>query len=92
MTEEQLELAIERHTRRRKTFIEEGMCEDQSWELADQMWERDVDIGDDRRVCFECKNYVAQHCTKITDKFGKPTMQLRFILQRCDYFNLKGKK
>ena len=92
MTEEQLEMAIERHARRYKTFVEEGMCSDQAWELADQMWERDADISDDRRVCFECTNYVARHCTKITDKFGKPTMQLRFMLQRCDYFNLKGKK
>ena len=92
MTEEELEKAIIRHTSRRKTFISEGLCEEQAWDLAEKMFERDKDGFDDRRVCFECKHYVARHCTKITDKFGRPTMQLRFILQRCEYFKLKGKK
>ena len=92
MTEEQLEQAIERHARRRKVFMEEGLCEDKAFALAEQMFERDKDPHDDRRVCFECSHYVAKHCTKITDKFGKPTMQLRFILQRCDHFKLKGTK
>jgi hypothetical protein len=92
MTEEEIEMAIERHTRRRKVFVAEGLCEDQAWDLADKMWNRDADIGDDRRVCFECRNYVAKHCTAYTDKFNRPTMQLRFILQRCPKFILKGKK
>jgi hypothetical protein len=92
MTEEELEKAIVRHTNRRKTFMAEGLCEDQAWDLAEQMFERDKDPYDDRRVCFECVYYAGKHCTKIIDKHGKPTMQLRFILQRCDYFKLKGKK
>lgn len=92
MTEEQIEQAIDRHARRRKVFMEEGLCEDQAWDLADKMWNRDNDIGDDRRVCFECRNYVAKHCTAYRDKFNRPTMQLRFILQRCSRFELKGKK
>ena len=92
MTEEELEKAIERHARRRKVFMDEGLCEDQAFTLAEQMFERDKDPHDDRRVCFECKHYVAKHCTKITDRYNRPTMQLRFILQRCDHFKLKGTK
>lgn len=92
MTEEEIEIAVARHARRRKVFMEEGLCEDQAWELADKMWDRDNDPQDDRRVCFECRNYVARHCIKIRDKFNRPSMQLRFILQRCDHFELKGAK
>lgn len=92
MTEEEIEKAVERHTRRRKVFMEEGLCEEGAWDLADSMWNRDADPFDDRRVCFECRNYVAKHCTAIRDKFNRPTMQLRFILQRCDHFRLKGHK
>ena len=92
MTEEQLEKAIETHARRRKVFIEEGLCEEKAWDLAEQMFERDKDCHDDRRVCFECKNYVNRHCIAYTDKFNRATMQLRFVLQRCPKFILKGKK
>ena len=92
MTEEEMEIAIATHERRRKKFIEEGLCESEAFSLAEQMYTRDAELGDYRRVCFECTGYVARRCTKIFDKFGKPTMQLRFVLQRCDYFELKGKK
>jgi hypothetical protein len=92
LTEEELEIAVTVHARRRKVFMEEGLCEEQAWDLAEAMFERDRDIGDDRRVCFECRNYIAKMCTAITDKYGRPTMQLRFILQRCPKFILKGKK
>lgn len=92
MTEEQLEKAIQTHARRRKAFMDSGLSENEAWDLAEKMFERDKDPHDDRRVCFECKNYIANHCTKITDKWNRPTMQLRFVLQRCDKFILKGKK
>lgn len=92
MTEEEIEIAVAKHARRRKVFMEEGLCEDGAWELADKLWERDADIGDDRRVCFECRNYVNKHCTKYLDKYGRPTMPLRFILQRCPHFDLRGSK
>jgi hypothetical protein len=92
MTEEELEQAMIVHDRRHNVFMAEGLCESEATSLADQMLNRDNDIGDDRRVCFECTGYVARRCTKIFDKFGKPTMPLRFVLQRCDYFELKGKK
>jgi hypothetical protein len=92
MTGEELDKAIATHDRRRKAFMSEGLCEEGAWRLADSMWNRDADPMDDRRVCFECRHYMARLCTKITDRYGKPTMQIRFMLQRCDHFKLKGKK
>jgi hypothetical protein len=92
MTGEELDKAIATHDRRRSVFISEGLCEEGAFELAEQMMSRDEDPLDDRRVCFECRHYMARLCTKITDRYGKPTMQIRFMLQRCDHFKLKGKK
>jgi hypothetical protein len=92
MTEEELEIAITVHARRRKVFMAEGLCEQEAWDLAERMLNRDADPLDDRRVCFECKHYMARLCTKIRDRYGKPTMQVRFILQRCDHITLKGSK
>jgi hypothetical protein len=89
VTEEELEKAIERHARRRKVFMEEGLSEGEAWDLAEQMFIRDQD-GDDRRLCFECNKYIDKKCIAYRDKFDKPTQQLRFILQRCAKFKLKG--
>lgn len=72
--------------------MEEGLCEDGAYDLASAMFERDRDEFDDRRVCFECENYVSKVCLKMRDRYGKPQMPLRFILQRCPDFQLKGKK
>jgi hypothetical protein len=91
MTEEEMEKAIDRHGRRRKVFEEEGLSPDDAWDLADKMWERDADIGDHRRLCFECRNYVDRNCTKLLDRFGKPQRAPRFTLQNCPQFFLKGK-
>ena len=91
MKEEDIEKSVIRMNRRMETFIKEGLCEKQAFELAESMWQRDEDPHDDRRVCFECENYVGKVCTKMRDRLGKPQMPLRFILQRCDYFQLKGK-
>ena len=92
MTEEELEKAVIRFDRRYKTFLSEGLCDDMAYKLAEQMYERDLDPQDDRRVCFECNNYLGKVCIKIKDKSGRPQMPLRFILQRCDDFKLKGTK
>lgn len=92
MTEEQMEKAIETHARRMKAFEAAGLGADDAWDLAEKMYDRDKDGHDDRRVCFECKNYVDKHCIAYTDKFNRATMQLRFVLQRCPKFILKGKK
>jgi hypothetical protein len=91
MTGEEIDIAVAKHTRRRKTFEDQGLSPDDAWTLADKLWERDADIGDDRRVCFECKNYVNHKCIKMPDRFGKPQTPTRFILQRCPKFILKGK-
>jgi hypothetical protein len=91
MTEEQLEKAIATHARRRKVFMDNGLSESDAWDLAEQMFTRDIEKLDDRRVCFECKHLKGRECHGITDRFGKPTTQMRFILQRCPSFKLKGK-
>lgn len=92
LTEEETEIAVLKHTRRRKTFEDEGLSPDAAWDLADKLWERDLDIGDDRRVCFECKKYDAKTrtCPKYVDKFNKPQRPPRFTLFRCLVFELRG--
>ena len=91
MTEEQEreELIVQR---RAKAFIDDGCPTEEAYELAGLLKLRDREGLDDRRICFECKHYANKRCKAILDKFGKPTQQLRFILQRCDYFQLKGTK
>jgi hypothetical protein len=93
MTEaqEREELIVQR---RAQKFIEEG-CESEyeAYELAWLLALRDREQGcDDRRICFECKHYENKKCNAILDKFDRPTQQLRFILQRCPKFKLKGKQ
>jgi hypothetical protein len=83
---------LDRFHRRREVFIEEGLTADEAYELADQMFIRDMGGWDDRRVCFECAYHVDKKCTEILDKYKRPTMQLRFILKRCEQFKLKGTK
>lgn len=91
MTEEQEreELIVQR---RAKKFIDDGCPTEEAYDLAGLLKLRDREGLDDRRICFECKHYENKKCNAILDKFGKPTQQLRFILQRCDYFQLKGTK
>lgn len=79
-------------TRRMAKFMAEGLSHAQAEDLAGRMFDRDRDPMDDRRVCFECTHYKDKLCHKILDKAKKPTMQLRFVLQRCDHFDLKGKR
>lgn len=87
-----LDEMIETHTKRQKAFQAAGLNYDQAFGLAEQMWERDLDLQDDRRVCFECKHYQNEKCEAIRTKFDRPSEPLRFILQRCDFFKLKGTK
>jgi glutamate racemase len=77
--------------RRFNRLVEEGLHPDEAHELAAQMTLiRDKD-GDDRRICLECTHYKDRFCHKIFFR-GKPSQQLRFILQRCDHFKLRGAK
>jgi hypothetical protein len=91
MTEEKLEKLVLRHQRRQAAFMDAGLPSDDAFDLAEAMFERDLDPQDDRRVCFECKHLTGRDCTAILNKFNKPTEPLRFILQRCDKFQLQGK-
>jgi len=94
VTEEEIEIASAKHNRRTQAFMAHGMTQQQAWELADKLFNRDADPQDDRRLCFECKLFDMKNgtCPKIVDKKGKPQPSLKFILQRCDWIQLKGKK
>ena len=71
-------------------FEAEGLPADDAWNLADQMLARDRDLSDDRRVCFECSHLEGRQCSKI--KVGQKALYpLRFTLQRCESFSLKGR-
>jgi len=85
---------LETFTKRYLTFVKEGLDGDEASDLAEKMLVRDFEGWDDRRVCFECKKYDSKNgtCPKIVDGKGRPQKPLRFILQRCEWFELKGKK
>ena len=91
MTEEQEreELIVQR---RAKAFISDGCPNEDAYELAWTLALRDREGLDDRRICFECKHYANKKCSVILDRKGYPSQQLRFILQRCPKFTIKGKK
>jgi hypothetical protein len=85
------ESEIKRYTKRMEVFMREGLDQEESELLAQRMYERDKERGD-RRVCFECERYDDRttHCTFYKD--SKTYRPLRFVLQRCDGFKLKGSK
>jgi len=89
LNDDELIKAIAIHERRRKAFEQSGLSETMAFDLAEQMFERDHDPMDDRRICFECKNFNSQNkkCMDPKQKFALP-----YILQRCGGFNLKGVK
>ena len=90
---DELERAAKIHKRRRKRFEEEGLSEMEAFDLAEKLFDRDYDETDDRRLCFECRNYVDE--TKVCKKKiinGKPQIPIRFTLQRCEHFDLRGGK
>jgi len=80
---------VSRHARRKAVFLREGLDPDEAQRLADQMATRDRDPFDNRRVCFECKHLTGTKCHGIKVA-GKPTDAMRFMLQRCEAFSLKG--
>jgi hypothetical protein len=79
---------LETFARRVKIFIKEGLDEQESEELAEAMLIRDFEGTDDRRVCFECNHYNPAKVICLS-YMKRP---LRFTLQRCEFFNLRGKK
>jgi len=86
---DRLDKAMVRFEKRRLTFIREGLTPEEAFSLAERMYERDKDPQDDRRVCFECKHLSGSKCHGIKVA-GKPTDAMRFMLQRCEAFSLKG--
>ena len=94
MTEEEIEIATRKHDARSKAFMAAGLSQQAAWELADKLFNRDADPQDDRRLCFECRKYdtKSETCPKMVDYKGRPQVPLRFVLQRCDWFDLRGKK
>ena len=78
---------LDKFSKRVKIFINEGLSEEEAEELAEQMLKRDFE-GDDRRVCFECTKYQPANVTCSVYR-KRP---LRFTLQRCEFFQLRGKK
>ena len=76
------EKEIQRFIRREAVFAKEGFKF--SERLAEQMLNRDRDPQDNRRVCFECKHLRGRSCA------AQSIPPMRFILQRCDDFVLKG--
>ena len=79
------EIEIARFARRTEKFLSEGLDTDEADRLATQMLYRDrPNSGDDRRVCFECTHLRANA------RCRPGVLPLRFVLQRCDGFELKG--
>lgn len=79
------EIEVARFARRVDKFLSEGLNEREAEQLAEQMLYRDrPDSGDDRRVCFECTHLRANA------RCRPGVLPLRFVLQRCDGFELKG--
>ena len=77
----------ERYRRRIDTFVREGLEQAEAERLASMMRARDREPGfDDRRVCFECRHL------RDNARCKPGYLPLRFVLQRCPGFELKGAK
>jgi hypothetical protein len=72
---------------RRVAALKKGMSEMEAERLAAQMLERDRPYsGDDRRICLECTGFRKGWC----GRGPRGNFQPIIVLQRCDWFNLKG--
>jgi len=78
---------FDRMQKRAAAFVDAGAEPHEAGYLAWRLLMRDrPDSGDDRRVCFECKHL------RDNARCRPDYLPLRFVLQRCDGFELKGKK
>jgi len=84
MSIEELIKAAKRHDRRMQAFIAAGLPPDKAYDLADEMLDRDLDICDDRRVCFECGHFQNLLCN--VTRTSSP-----FKLHECPSFVLPEK-
>ena len=74
-----------RYQRRLDTFVREGLEQPEAERLARMMLTRDRELDfDTRRVCFECK-HLKRNAT-----CAARLIPLRFVLQRCERFELRG--
>ena len=91
-SDEKWEADWKRHVKRRETFEAFGLNPDHAWDLAEQMFDRDHDKDDDRRVCFECKHYNKPLQTCMRQEGKQLSAPYRFVLARCESFDIKGSK
>jgi hypothetical protein len=87
------DIEIARFRKRGRKLLELGQSANEAEELAERLVYRDRDIGDDRRLCIECRSLNDEGLCRAyralnTTRDFKP---VRFILWRCDEFKLKGK-
>ena len=76
---------FERMQKRAGAFVGAGAEPHEAGYLAWRLLRRDrPDSGDDRRVCFECKHL------RENARCRPGYLPLRFVLQRCEGFELKG--
>jgi hypothetical protein len=74
---------------RRLFFIKEGLSPEDALDLVEKLRDRDEYEFDDRKLCFECANYLKNGtCLKRLRK-GIPQSCLRFVLQRCEDYKEK---
>ena len=85
---------IERFSKRVASLQNQGLDEMEAERLAETMLYRDrPDSGDDRRICLECKGLRGRVCDFAKSLGLRAGHEpLRFTLQRCDGFSLKGAK
>lgn len=75
-----------RYQRRLDTFVREGLEASEAARFARLMLLRDRDGFDTRRSCFECRHL------RDNARCKPGYLPLRFVLQRCPGFELKGAK
>ena len=75
-----------RYKRRESVFMREGLEASEAARFARLMLLRDRDGFDTRRSCFECRHL------RDNARCKPGYLPLRFVLQRCPGFELKGAK
>jgi len=84
--EEWSESEIETY-QRRLAVLRKGLSEVDAERLAEEMLRRDrPGSGDDRRICLECRGYRNGSCKRSPRRLEP----VATVLQRCDWFALKG--
>jgi hypothetical protein len=83
----ELEVAAKRHERRRRIFMRDGLSFQAAFELAEQLFDRDQDSSDDRRLCYECNHFdeKGKACLKQLSN-GRPLKVELFTLRRCGLY------